>query len=295
MASTDAPSPSLFIEETETLSTDGEQNEATMSTAEEHGLANVEVPMEADKIHNFQFDDTLPKTAAYVVIGKITQKLVSRKIELPQEKHQVVFNIIKALNSLETLTTADEKRLEARYILETVRGDNHRARGPYRFPVFLCSDATIVLAKINALLEEEKKASEAIAAQQNDSDDSPRPRKKQRTTAQTTEQQPTLTLEDPRLRGLMRGLVQNPTNHQAYTLEGAHRRNCKRVGHNGIAVGQWWPKRLCALRDGAHGASQAGIAGSENEGAYSIVVACEFLCLIRYSESCLQVSSGEVP
>ncbi|CAK1366405.1 E3 ubiquitin-protein ligase ORTHRUS 1 [Cercospora beticola] len=42
--------------------------------------------------------------------------------------------------------------------------------------------------------------------------------------------------------------------------------------HNGIPVGQWYPNRLAALFAGAHGASQAGIAGSNGTGAYSVVV-----------------------
>ncbi len=45
-------------------------------------------------------------------------------------------------------------------------------------------------------------------------------------------------------------------------------------GHNGIVNGQWWPLRVCAIRDGAHGALEAGIYGEsgKEKGAYSIVV-----------------------
>ncbi|KAF2206800.1 hypothetical protein CERZMDRAFT_115541 [Cercospora zeae-maydis SCOH1-5] len=43
-------------------------------------------------------------------------------------------------------------------------------------------------------------------------------------------------------------------------------------GHNGIEVGQWYPNRLAAIFAGAHGASQAGISGSNGTGAYSVVV-----------------------
>lgn len=49
-------------------------------------------------------------------------------------------------------------------------------------------------------------------------------------------------------------------------------RNSKVEGHNGLSVGQWWPYQICALRDGAHGSMMAGIAGGENEGAFSILV-----------------------
>ncbi|KAK8038867.1 hypothetical protein PG993_007278 [Apiospora rasikravindrae] len=45
----------------------------------------------------------------------------------------------------------------------------------------------------------------------------------------------------------------------------------KEFGHNGLSVGQWFAMRLVALHHGAHGASQAGISGSQKTGAFSIV------------------------
>jgi hypothetical protein len=44
-------------------------------------------------------------------------------------------------------------------------------------------------------------------------------------------------------------------------------------GANNLTNGQWWPSRVCALRDGAHGEQEAGIYGQTGIGAYSIVVA----------------------
>lgn len=43
-------------------------------------------------------------------------------------------------------------------------------------------------------------------------------------------------------------------------------------GDNDLVNGQWWPILLAALRDGAHGAAQAGIHGAVGQGAYSILV-----------------------
>ena len=43
-------------------------------------------------------------------------------------------------------------------------------------------------------------------------------------------------------------------------------------GNGDLLNGQWWPLQLCALRDGAHGASQQGISGSSEEGAYSCIM-----------------------
>ena len=41
-------------------------------------------------------------------------------------------------------------------------------------------------------------------------------------------------------------------------------------GHNDHVVGQWWPLRICVLRDRAHGEIVAGICGNEEMGAVSI-------------------------
>lgn len=51
-----------------------------------------------------------------------------------------------------------------------------------------------------------------------------------------------------------------------------HGSSAKFFGEGHLVNGQWWPSQLCALRDGAHGASVAGIFGHEGL-AVSIVVA----------------------
>ena len=48
------------------------------------------------------------------------------------------------------------------------------------------------------------------------------------------------------------------------------------AGHNGLQMGQWWPLRHCALRDGAHGSVMSGIAGGERTGAFSVVVSAGY-------------------
>lgn len=44
------------------------------------------------------------------------------------------------------------------------------------------------------------------------------------------------------------------------------------VGAGHLVNGMWWPFQFCALRDGAHGETEAGIHGQIGSGAYSIVV-----------------------
>lgn len=73
--------------------------------------------------------------------------------------------------------------------------------------------------------------------------------------------------------GIMRGIIVDTSGGKVKrSIEPSQIRNSKVVGHNGLTVGQWWPFQICALRDGAHGSMMAGIAGGENEGAFSIVV-----------------------
>lgn len=55
------------------------------------------------------------------------------------------------------------------------------------------------------------------------------------------------------------------------------RRTCFRpFGHNGITIGQRWPMQKAAHRDGAHGNSGSGIAGTVAEGANSIIVSGKY-------------------
>jgi hypothetical protein len=63
------------------------------------------------------------------------------------------------------------------------------------------------------------------------------------------------------------------SNHKRLDPTYRHRRSAKVSGHNGLDIGAWFPTRLSALVNGAHGASQAGIAGNIEYGAFSIVVA----------------------
>lgn len=64
---------------------------------------------------------------------------------------------------------------------------------------------------------------------------------------------------------------ENPT--KSLVLNPAARsRNPKVFGHNGIKVGKLYLRQMAALAQGAHGASQAGISGTAEDGAFSIVV-----------------------
>ena len=51
-----------------------------------------------------------------------------------------------------------------------------------------------------------------------------------------------------------------------------YRMNCNQYGMNHLVNGQWWPTQLSCGRDGAHGMPEAGIHGSTEGGAYSIIL-----------------------
>ncbi|KAB8302385.1 hypothetical protein EYC80_005809 [Monilinia laxa] len=77
--------------------------------------------------------------------------------------------------------------------------------------------------------------------------------------------------------GIMRGFLWdgrgyrlNPETRDTFKME------CCHYGHNGLTVGDCWPIQLAALRDGAHGASQGGISGDKDLGAYSIMISSHY-------------------
>ncbi|KAJ8066541.1 hypothetical protein OCU04_005597 [Sclerotinia nivalis] len=46
-------------------------------------------------------------------------------------------------------------------------------------------------------------------------------------------------------------------------------------GHNGHVIGDWWPYRLCTMRDVVHGNLKNGICGKPDHGAVSILMGSE--------------------
>lgn len=73
--------------------------------------------------------------------------------------------------------------------------------------------------------------------------------------------------------GIMHGVVISKGKRRDYRINMKYTaKNAKAFGHNGLQVGAWYPMQIVALFNGAHGHRQGGIAGSEKEGAYSIVV-----------------------
>jgi hypothetical protein len=73
--------------------------------------------------------------------------------------------------------------------------------------------------------------------------------------------------------GIMRGILANKGDTTSYSLDPrSHKTPFNVFGANGLIVGDWWPRQIAALRDGAHGSKGGGISGTTNDGCYSVVV-----------------------
>ncbi|TAQ86390.1 hypothetical protein B7494_g5292 [Chlorociboria aeruginascens] len=79
------------------------------------------------------------------------------------------------------------------------------------------------------------------------------------------------------LRGITttKGTLDNDKKRISHKLDKEYtkRKSANVVGANGLINGQWWPSRICCLRDGAHGEQEAGIHGQIGKGAFSVVIA----------------------
>lgn len=80
--------------------------------------------------------------------------------------------------------------------------------------------------------------------------------------------------------GILHGLtpVEGSTRRRrAMILDSRYQQRRANIhGSNGLSLGQWFPNQHSALFHGAHGHSQAGIYGSAESGAYSVVVAAKY-------------------
>jgi len=241
-------------------------NASTLSVLSEPqtiGLEAQNVPVVAQDIVKFHYDARKPGKPLRLVLGEITMKLIHKKQPLDDHERQIVYNVLKSFASLKHVDSAIEKQLLLLDVLKLITGDSERVKRHYKFPDPFPQIAAFILANVEQdLATEQITADEAAAAEAT----SVQPSTKRRKTSNPTPQVPLSISEQATLDYIMRNIEDRKIKDKATS------RSANLVGHNGIAVGQWWPFRLCALRDGAHGAMQAGIAGTEHDGAYSIVV-----------------------
>lgn len=82
---------------------------------------------------------------------------------------------------------------------------------------------------------------------------------------------------DPDMFRGITNMVKVPNGAKGQFIDPKFKKDWRFFGEGQFVAGQWWPMQLCAVRDGAHGSAQAGIAGIKTTedrpgGATSIVL-----------------------
>ncbi|KAL8785861.1 MAG: hypothetical protein Q9195_008456 [Heterodermia aff. obscurata] len=243
------------------------------ATAAECGVEDEEVPNTVASINSTAFLRSVPsRRPPGRVVAVCTQQMSKNQRSIEPEERQAIYNLLKSFNSLGTFSNEMVKTLNIRNLLLNLLGETAITVKPYEYPEPLQRNASIILERLDIDI--------AAEAELEESKVSPTPDSVHKRRRKTKIQSPTselsrLSMEDSHLQHVMRGIVIIGGSRRTYLLDRDHRpgpRDCKIAGNNGLVVGDWWPLRICALRDGAHGAIQAGIAGSSQTGAYSIVV-----------------------
>ena len=250
--------------------------ESIMRKAEGTGLKSMVVPSSPNAILTFAFYPEIGRHEPQAIIGRLIVQLMKPR-QLTIHECQVVFNILKALSQVETFTRAAEERLQIKFMLTGILGVWPKAARPYEFPEVFQEAAAAILAKVEGELDIEEFVAvtpTASASPPPASNDKKHKRKIRSSTSSESRELPAL--NDLPVQSIMHNLVLKGGRRRVYSIvDKSAARPCNRFGHNGLAVGQWWPYRICALRDGAYGATQGGIAGSAKSGAYSVVVSGE--------------------
>jgi hypothetical protein len=82
---------------------------------------------------------------------------------------------------------------------------------------------------------------------------------------------------DPDMFRGIKNMIKGKETKGGQSIDEKHKLDWRFFGEGNFVVGQWWANQICAVRDGAHGSAQAGIAGIKTTtttpgGATSIVL-----------------------
>lgn len=244
-----------------------------MTKAESIGFKSMIVPSSPNAILTFPFYPEIGRHEPQAIIGRLIVKLMKPE-ELTKNERQIVFNILKALSQIETFTRAAEEALQINFMLTGVLGEWPKASRPYKFPEVFQQAAAAISAKVEGDLDIEEVVDETPPTPT-----SPPPattgkkRKRKSPNAGRSAARELPNIHNPSYKGIMCGIVISNEGNASYKLADKSMRVPANVfGHNGLQIGDWWPKWICALRDGAHGRTQGGIYSRLGVGAFSIVV-----------------------
>lgn len=277
-------SSSSHVNETEISVDTPNDSGPQWATAGELGVEDEDVPTIAAGIRRHNFLPAVSGRTVGMVVGNCTREMAKEQRPIRQDEKQAVFSILKAFNSITPLTASISEEFRLDGLLRLILGETGFECKPFEYPEPLQRNALILSTRLGAEVEAAADgASAASLSPESSSSTSSNARDSKRSRTSGSSPQSTgissvsghLDLDDPLLKNAMRGIVFSGSQRRSYRLDpndSTHVRNCNIFGDNGLEVGQWWPLRVCALRDGAHGAIQGGIAGNARHGAFSVVV-----------------------
>ena len=240
--------------------------------------ASHEEPHILSDFFKMTFDSENRNKGPHKIIGALTVNLQKPGYQLTSNDHDIVMNMMKALSNICIYPFTGDKGSKREFelvdwILLTLLGKCPMARRPYAFPDDIQEQATIVTLMLDDLPRPATPVPVTLPASTSPmpiSHHTGRPKK-----GSVRHRRPFA--DDPFTTTLMYNISLTGgrgDGRRAYAIRDlTQKRPANVVGHNGISIGQWWPFRVCMIRDGAHGASQGGIDGGEKSGAYAIVVA----------------------
>ncbi|QDS69624.1 hypothetical protein FKW77_008898 [Venturia effusa] len=211
----------------------------------------------------------------------------------PQETEDLNM-ILLALSDIDDLTKDTAKTINLKAILKVVlnkvdTGDKRKTN----FPPSAVTIAQNAWDKYMSRYDPEDKGNEwgvdpenvLIGPDDIEDDDgsmSPRPSKRARMSSVVTQSSGNGKFARPPpnhpifgTEGMMRGILsgRGSEGRIGYKFDPYFNRpSFNKFGRNGCTVGDWWPQQIAVVRDGAHGHIMGGIAGTPNEGVWSILI-----------------------
>ncbi|KAG8530138.1 uncharacterized protein KY384_005621 [Bacidia gigantensis] len=265
-----------------------------LASATEVGVEDQDVPATIGEFRNHIFNPNHPDRKVTKMVQLCTVHMIRQKRQITSDEKQAIFNMLKSLNRLLPVSTDDEKSMNITGMLRSINGEVPSPKGPYSYPTPLQRSADILHQRILldiAVAESMEESKQSSSSPEPTAGTRGSKRKRDGAEPRTPASLPT---DDPTFRECLRGIIiqNNPRSYRLDPEMTPAKRRSDIFGHNGLAVGQWWPLRHCALRDGAHGHIQGGIHGSANAGAYSIVVSGQYSALDVDNETTLYYSGS---
>jgi len=251
------------------------------------GLEEKTLPRTAKELRAHTFDSDNKGTTIDRIISSYIPKV--RKGSLSVRQRQILYDILKTLYTLENIAELPEESIV--WVLNGVMGETPNVREPYAFEEPFPTLATMTMERIMPEFGFKEPVGDESTPSPPPTTQAPATRKRKRSQPENSRpiRRRIQDIIDPRIRLMMENIeLTESSARKCYKIINKALINpADQFGKNGLKMGKWWPYRLNALRDGAHGASQGGIYGNQY-GAYSIVLSREYLSRMRYLQWLIQ-------